>query len=150
MSVGSKQSSNPFLLFQVSWSKSVHLKFFPLRELRLTLFLKILCFVSIAVLVVSLFLRPGSFFQAGFSMLICLAAAVVLLEKARTNHKVWAGVFGVIALMFTPFFPLERTGASIVLLEVVALLAFLTLAFFPAMSRMAAERLPAFAQRKAS
>jgi len=81
---------------------------------------------------------------------ICVSALLIAFWMLRRRQWIWATVFATIALLFNPIFVLSVGSSTFLAAEGVALVAFMTLAFFQAMPRLTAESIISDEPRRSS
>ena len=115
------------------------------------MFIKLLNLSAVLLLIAGLFLRPQAVLRTALTWSVCVIALLIVVWMLRKGQKVWAIVFAAVALLFNPVFALGAAG-SIPLLAVdgVALVAFMTLAFFQTMPQLTAESITSDEPRRSS
>jgi hypothetical protein len=87
---------------------------------------KIMKLVSIAALVLAAFFwRSSANFQTVVQFLVCGAAALVVIQAARSGKYLWAVVFCVVAVLFNPLAPLTLPGSMFLWVDLLCLSMFL-------------------------
>ena len=87
---------------------------------------KIMKLVSIAALVLAAFFwRSSVNFQTVVQFLVCGAAAMVVIQAARSGKYLWAVAFFVVAVLFNPLVPLAFPGSIFIWVDLLCLTMFL-------------------------
>ena len=89
---------------------------------------KIMKWVSITMLLLALLPFGVASSQGLLAIVVCASALLVVRQSLRAGRYSWAVGFLAIAVLFNPAIPIARSGSNILLLNGMALAAFLTAA----------------------
>lgn len=90
------------------------------------MYMRIMTLVSLAALVLACFLwRSTGNLRIGLQFVVCLGAALVLLEAVRAARYIWASGFLALALLFNPVMPLQLNAAMLLAINLLGIGAFL-------------------------
>jgi hypothetical protein len=113
-------------------------------------FIKLLNLSAVLLLIAGLFLRPQAVLRTALTWSICAIAVLFVIWMLRKGQRIWAMVFAAVALLFNPIFALGARSMPMLAVDGVALVAFLTLAFFQSMPQLTAESITSEEPRRSS
>lgn len=86
---------------------------------------KIMKWVSVAVLLMAVFVRSSHGIQLALELVVCVAGLLVVTQAVRRGKYFWAAGFSAIAVLFNPVVPVELSTRLFFWLDLACLGAFL-------------------------